>query len=189
MQRRVNKEKKKRDAQRKADEEARRKQIENMDQGMVRQFTHLQSMKKAMTNKVTGESKKQLDLADKLKQMLKEWQHKVENSQAVRGENIWELDEIKKEQDKEKAAVQAEKEAMEDKGRNMEYTLVELYRRIRKVESLSIRLREVADEGAGYQQQRTIMSATGSEHSRVSRSSKTRKIASDHRSSTKRTAK
>jgi len=55
MQRRVNKEKKKRDAQRKADEEARRKQIENMDQGMVRQFTHLQSMKKALTNKVTGE--------------------------------------------------------------------------------------------------------------------------------------
>lgn len=80
MQRRVEKEKKKRDAQRKADEEARRKQIESMDEGMVRQFTHLQTMKKALEKKVSTETKKQTDLADKLKQMLKEWQRKVENT-------------------------------------------------------------------------------------------------------------
>lgn len=80
MQRRVDKERKKREAQRKADEDARRKQIENMDQGMVRQFTKLQTMRKAMEKKVNTESKAQTDLYEKLKQMLKEWQRNVENS-------------------------------------------------------------------------------------------------------------
>lgn len=141
LSKRIEKEQRRKKMERDQDELTRRQSVAKMNGRTAKAFREM--IRRRMDGLDINKSRKEFADSDRLRQMLAQWNQKVSQTRNLRGDegDIIQAHAIKAERDRLNQIAKAE--ALAKKGKGMDFTIHELYRRILKVERLSERVRNL----------------------------------------------